>query len=287
MSVLNPTHLADALAVLAAEPTTMVLAGGTDAMVEINMGHRRPKAVVSVGRIPELRSWSYDVSPDGTKPPLLRIGAGVTYAEIETDPLRTWVPALAQAARTVGSPQIRNAATLGGNVGTCSPAGDGLPVLAALDAVVHLVSASASRNLAFSDFMTGPKRTALLPGELIEAVTVPVFQGWQGYAKVGVRNAMVISNAGACLVVDDTGGVRIALGSVGPTILRCPDAEAFANSVVDHDNRSVAEDAVAEFGRLTAEAARPIDDHRSTAAYRRHAVAVLARRLLRRAFPNV
>src|SRR5436309_46175 len=153
MSVLNPTHLADALAALAAEPTTMVLAGGTDAMVEINMGHRRPKAVLSVGRIPELRSWSYDASADGTTP-LLRIGAGVTYAEIETDPLRKWVPALAQAARTVGSPQIRNAATLGGNVGTCSPAGDGLPVLAALDAVVHLVSATASRNVPFIDFMT-------------------------------------------------------------------------------------------------------------------------------------
>src|SRR3954468_534033 len=287
MSVLNPTQLADALAALAAEPTAMVLAGGTDAVVEINMGHRRPNAVVSVGRIPELRSWSYEASPDDTTPPLLRIGAGVTYAEIEMEPLRTWVPALGQAARTVGSPQIRNAATLGGNVGTCSPAGDGLPVLAALDAIVHLVSTTGSRSLPFTEFMTGPKRTALLPGELIEAVTVPVFQGWQGYAKVGVRNAMVISNAGACLAVDDTGAVRIALGSVGPTILRCPEAEAFANTVVDHDNRAVAEDAVAEFGRLTAEAARPIDDHRSTAAYRRHAVVVLARRLLRRAFPNV
>src|SRR3954465_6584079 len=101
MSVLNPTHLADALAALAAEPTTMVLAGGTDAMVEINMGHRRPKAVVAVGRIPEVRSRSYDVSQERTTSPLLRIGAGVTYAEIETGPLRKWVPALAHAARTV------------------------------------------------------------------------------------------------------------------------------------------------------------------------------------------
>jgi len=286
MSVLNPTRLADALEALAAQPTALVLAGGTDAMVEINMGHRRPDAVVSVSRIPELRSWSYDVSPDGTTPAQLRIGAGVTYAEIETEPLCTWVPALGQAARTVGSPQIRHAATLGGNVATCSPAGDGLPVLSALDADVHVVSATGSRTLPFARFMTGPKRNALLPGELIEAVSVPVFQRWQGYSKVGVRNAMVISNAGACLVVDDDGGVRIALGSVGPTILRCPDAEAFAAGVVDHDSRSVADADVLEFGRLAAEAARPIDDHRSTAAYRRHAVAVLARRLLRRAFPN-
>ena len=286
MSVLNPTRLAEALEALAAQPTALVLAGGTDAMVEINMGHRRPSAVVSVSRIPELRTWSYDASPDGTSPAQLRIGAGVTYAEIETEPLCTWVPALGQAARTVGSPQIRHAATLGGNVATCSPAGDGLPVLAALDADVHLVSASGSRKLPFAQFVTGPKRNALLPGELIEAVSLPAFQQWQGYSKVGVRNAMVISNAGACLAVDDGGGVRIALGSVGPTILRCPDAEAFAAGVVDIDSRSVAEADVVEFGRLAAEAARPIDDHRSTAAYRRHAVAVLAQRLLRRAFPN-
>jgi len=286
MSVLNPTHLAEALEALAAQPTALVLAGGTDAMVEINMGHRRPTAVVSVSRIPELRSWSYDVSPDGTTPARLRIGAGVTYAEIETEPLSGWVPALGQAARTVGSPQIRHAATLGGNVATCSPAGDGLPVLAALDADVHLVSATATRTLPFAEFMTGPKRNALAPGEIIEAVSVPVFDAWQGYAKVGVRNAMVISNAGACLAVDDDGGVRIALGSVGPTILRCPDAEEFAAGVVDHDTRSVADADVAEFGRLAAAAARPIDDHRSTAAYRRHAIDVLARRLLRRAFPN-
>jgi CO/xanthine dehydrogenase FAD-binding subunit len=134
--------------------------------------------------------------------------------------------------------------------------------------------------------MTGPKRTAMLPGELIEAVTVPVFTGWQGYAKVGVRNAMVISNAGACLVVDDDGGVRLALGSVGPTIIRCQQAEAFAASAVDPSARSVTDADAVEFGRLAAAAARPIDDHRSTAEYRRHAVAVLARRLLRRAFPN-
>jgi CO/xanthine dehydrogenase FAD-binding subunit len=273
--------LADALAALAVEPTAMVLAGGTDVMVEINSGHRRPGAVIVVGRIPELRTWSHDVSSA-----TLRIGAGITYAELEREPFLQWVPALSQAARTVGSPQIRHAATLGGNVATCSPAGDGLPVLSALDAVVHLVSATDSRSIPFSEFMTGPKRTALLPGELIEAVSVPVLTRWQGYAKVGVRNAMVISNAGACLAVDDAGGVRLALGSVGPTIIRCDEAESFAASVVDHDGRSVTEAEAAEFGRLAASAARPIDDHRSTAEYRRHAVAVLSRRLLRRAFPN-
>lgn len=281
MSVLISTTLAEALSALADEPASMVLAGGTDVMVEINSGHRRPPNVIAIGRIPELRTWSHDAVST-----TLRIGAGVTYAELEREPFLTWVPALSQAARTVGSPQIRHAATLGGNVATCSPAGDGLPVLAALDAVIHLVSSSGGRSLSFAEFMIGPKRTAMQPGELIEAVSLPVFAGWQGYAKVGVRNAMVISNAGACLAVDDAGGVRLALGSVGPTILRCPEAEAFVATAVDHSTRSIAEPDVVEFGRLAASASQPIDDHRSTADYRRHAVAVLARRLLRRAFPN-
>ena len=281
MSVLIATNLTDALDALAADPTAMVLAGGTDAMVEVNSGHRRPHAVIAVGRVPELRTWSHDAASA-----MLRIGAAVTYAELEVEPFLNWVPALSQAARTVGSPQIRHAATLGGNVATCSPAGDGLPVLAALDATVHLVSPGDTRSISFREFMTGPKRTALLAGELIEAVSVPVFSGWQGYAKVGVRNAMVISNAGACLVVDDGGGVRLALGSVGPTIIRCTDAESFAATVVDQTRRSVSDGDATEFGRLAAAASRPIDDHRSTAEYRRHAIAVLARRLLRRAFPD-
>lgn len=281
MTVLIPTSLADALTALAADPAALVLAGGTDAMVEINAGQRRPSSVLAINRVTELCSWTYDAASS-----TLRIGAGVTYAELEGEHFQQWVPALSQAARTVGSPQIRHAATLGGNVATCSPAGDGLPVLAALDAVVHLISVDGARSMRFAEFMVGPKRTALLPGELIEAVSMPVLSGWQGYAKVGVRNAMVISNAGACLAIDDSGGVRLALGSVGPTIIRCNDAESFASSVVDHADRSVSDDAAAEFGRRAAAESSPIDDHRSTAAYRRHAIEVLSRRLLRRAFPN-
>jgi CO/xanthine dehydrogenase FAD-binding subunit len=281
MSVLIPATLAEALTALDDAPSSMVLAGGTDAMVEINGGHRRPDSVIAVGRLAELRTWTHDVIAA-----TLKIGAAVTYAELETDQFRRWVPALSQAARTVGSPQIRHAATLGGNVATCSPAGDGLPVLAALGAIVHLVSTAGQRSVPFVDFMVGPKRTALGAGELIEAVTLPVFAGWQGYAKVGVRNALVISNAGACLAVDDDGAVRLALGSVGPTIIRCSRAEAFAATVIDHGRRAVSEADAIEFGRVAASEARPIDDHRSTAEYRRHAIAVLSRRLLRRAFPN-
>lgn len=282
MSVLVPTSLDEALRALAATPSADVLAGGTDLMVMVNEGHRSVADVVVVNRVPELRTWAHDPTA-GT----LRLGAAVTWREIEREPIAAWVPSLAQAARTVGSPQIRHAGTIGGNVGTCSPAGDGLPPLAALDAVVHLASAGGERSMPFTEFMTGPKRTALQPGELVVAVTVPVLSGWQGYSKVGVRNAMVISTASAALVVDEaTRTVRIALGSVGPVILRCPEAEALAAAEADFATRRLSAAAVERCAELVRGAARPIDDHRSTADYRRHAVGVLAARLLRRAFPN-
>lgn len=283
-TVTVPRTLADALRILAESPEAAVLAGGTDLMVEFNAGHLRATEVVVVNRIGELCSWQHN--PDlGT----LHIGAGITYSEIEQSPIAGWVPALAQAARTVGSPQIRHAATIGGNVGTCSPAGDGLPVLSALEAQIHLASATGERTLPFADFMVGPKRTARQPGELITGVTVPVFSGWQGYSKVGVRNAMVIAVASASLVVNSDGAprdVRLALGSVGPVILRCPEAEALIAAEADFEARRVSTAVAAQFAELGRAAARPIDDHRSTAEYRRHAVGVLAGRLLRRAFPN-
>jgi CO/xanthine dehydrogenase FAD-binding subunit len=282
MTVFVPTSLTEALHALRERPDALVLAGGTDAMVEINSGHRRPIDVVSVTRVPELTSWRHDPSL-GT----VRIGAGITYADVLTSPLSTLLPALAQAARTVGSPQIRQAATIGGNLATASPAGDGLPVFAALDATVHLASVDSVREVPIAEFFTGPKRTVRRPDELLTAVTVGLLDGWQGYAKIGVRNAMVISAAGACLATDHTTrSVRIALGAVGPTILRCPDAEAYASEHVDWDVSGVDGAVVAEFARRVAATSRPIDDHRSSAEYRRHAIGVLAGRLLRRAFPN-
>lgn len=282
MTVFVPTTLDDAIAALSAAPDALVLAGGTDAMVEVNAGHRRPVSVISINRVAELRSWTYDPVTSA-----VRIGAGVTYAELMEPPLSELVPALAEASRTVGSPQIRHAGTLGGNLGTCSPAGDSLPVLSALDAVVHLTGASGERSISVHEFMVGVKRTARLPDELIVAVTLPVLRGWQGYSKVGVRNAMVIALASACVAVDaESSSVRLALGSVGPTILRCGDAEAFAAEAIDFGARSVSAAAARRFGELAASASRPIDDHRASADYRRHAIGVLASRLLRRAFPH-
>ena len=255
-------------------------------MVEINERHRTipyPVApVISVGRVPELTSWTID--PEARR---LTLGAAVRWAEIERDPLRGVVPALAEAARTVGSPQIRNAGTVGGNLATCSPAGDGLPVLAAHDAEVHLVSATGRRSMPVGEFMVGVKRTALEPGELIESVSMAILDGAQGYSKVGVRNAMVIATASACVATDvPTTSVRIALGSVAPTVIRCDEAEAIAADAVDWTARSLDPASARAAGAAAAAASRPIDDHRSTAAYRRHAVGVMVERLLLRAFPG-
>lgn len=281
MSVEVLSTLHEALQFLAARPDALVLSGGTDLMVELNGGHRQADAVACVNRVRELRSWLHD--PGAAT---VHVGAAVTYAELMTEPLASLLPALAQAARTVGSPQIRNAATIGGNVATASPAGDGLPVLAALDATVHLASATDTRDVSFDHFATGPKRTVLRPGELITGITVPVLHGYQGYSKVGVRNAMVIATASACIATHaPQRSIRLALGSVGPVIIRATDAEQFASGSVDWSAGSASDGVVTEFAHLAAAAARPIDDHRSSAAYRRRAIQVLAARLLRRAFP--
>lgn len=286
MPVVFPSSLVEAVAAAGERPDALVIAGGTDLMVEVNERRRSlpwtDAAVIAVSQVPELTSWTLDPATA-----TLTIGAAVRWADIERDPLRSMVPALAQAARTVGSPQIRDAGTIGGNLATCSPAGDGLPVLAAYEAIVNLVSADGRRSLPVAEFMVGVKRTALAPGELIESVSVPLLDGWQGYSKVGVRNAMVIATASACVATDvSSRSIRIALGSVAPTVIRCAAAEAVALDAVDWSVRSIGPDVAARAGEIAAAASSPITDHRSTADYRRRAVSVMVRRLLIRAFPG-
>jgi CO/xanthine dehydrogenase FAD-binding subunit len=280
MSVLVPTELGGVLAALAERPDAHVLAGGTDLMVEVNYGHRRPSAVIGLRRCTELRR--HGPAGDG-----YRIGAGVTYTDLAEPAIAARYPALAAAARTVGSPQIRNAGTIGGNIGTGSPAGDTLPVLAALDAGIELTAAGSMRVVAWSDFFVGPKRTTRRPGEVITAVRLPAVDGPQDYLKVGTRNAMVIAVASVALVVDRASrSVRVGLGSVGPVPLRAPEAEAFAMANIDWDDLLVPDPRTyGTFGAMVAAAARPIADHRSTADYRRHAVGVMARRALMRTLP--
>ncbi len=263
MEVIHPRTLDEALAALAEHPDATPLAGGTDLMVEVNFGRLRPERVVTLRRVEALQEW------DGR-----RLGAGVTWRRMEAGP---W-PALSQLARTVGSPQIRNAGTIGGNLGTASPAGDGLPFLAALDAEVELSSRAGRRTLRWDEFITGVKQIQRRPEELITAALLPDrIPSRQAFGKVGVRSAMVISTVSACVLREEDGSTRVALGAVAPTPMRARRAEA----MISAESRP-SEAARAEFARLVSEEVRPIDDHRSTAAYRRHAAGVLARRLLER-----
>ena len=280
MSVLVPRTLKDALQAISANPSAQLIQGGTDLMVEINFNHRKPTDVIALRRVDELKSVQIDA-----KKSQVTIGAGLPYQQMEHGEIAQYIPALAQAARTVGSPQIRSAGSIGGNLGTCSPAGDALPVLSALDATINLQTADSSRTIAIHDFMVGVKRNARQPGEIIVSTTMPIISGWQGYAKVGVRNAMVISVASCCLVVDRTNGtIAVALGAVGPTIIRCRETESWLASQIDLKTKAtVSPNLLQEFGDRIANESKPIDDHRSTAAYRRHAVSVLARRMLTRA----
>jgi CO/xanthine dehydrogenase FAD-binding subunit len=275
MELLQPTTWEDALAARAANPGALPLWGGTDVMVDVNFGRSRPEAIVDLTRVAELTDWGGDGGA-------LRIGAGVTYTRAIAE-LGDRLPGLAAASRTVGSPQIRNRGTLGGNLGSSSPAGDALPPLYASRAEVELASAArGTRRLAVAEFVTGPKRNLLEPDELIAAVHLPAARGPQVFSKVGTRNAMVIAVCSFALSLDaEARTVGTCLGSAAPTPVRAEEAEAFAEAELDWEGRRpVAPATLERFGELVAAAARPIDDVRGTSAYRRHALAVLGRRAL-------
>src|SRR5918999_5019936 len=165
MEILQPDTWREALEMKADQPEAKPIAGGTDVMVEMNFGHIRPPAMLDLTRVSELTEWG---SVNGR----LRIGAGVTYTRLIAE-LGDRLPGLAIASRTVGSPQIRNRGTVGGNLGTSSPAGDGLPPLYASEAEVEIASVTGSRRLPVAKFITGQKRTALAADELIDAYQLP------------------------------------------------------------------------------------------------------------------
>jgi CO/xanthine dehydrogenase FAD-binding subunit len=290
MEFLQPQTWAEALAAKAAAPDAVPIAGGTDVMVELNFARRRPAALLDLTRVGELSGWSVR---DGR----LRVGAGVTYAELtgeraagEPDrrvglgELGRRLPGLAMAARTVGSPQIRNRGTIGGNLGSASPAGDCHPSLLAAGAEVEVASVRGTRLIGIDDFFTGVKRNALAPDELIAAVWIGAPSGPEQFAKIGTRNAMVIAVAAFGLALHPgRRTVGTGIGSAAPTPVRAREAEAFLGAALDglwESRELLPEAVVTEFGALVSAAARPIDDVRGTAAYRRHALAVLARRTL-------
>lgn len=260
MEVATPRSLDEALRVKADHPDALPVQGGTDVMVALNFDRARPEVLLNLNEVPELRGWSRE---NGT----LRIGSGLTYTEVLAGPVGEALPALREASRTVGSPQIRNRGTLGGNLGTASPAGDALPPLLVENAVVELASVGGVRTMPLREFLVGPKRNAAEPDELITAVLVEPSGGSQTFLKVGPRNAMVIAVCSLAVVADrGRGELRASFGSSGPVagLVSCPLDEpgSFAARVTD--------------------AASPIDDVRGTAAYRRHALGVLAERALKR-----
>jgi CO/xanthine dehydrogenase FAD-binding subunit len=278
MDFLQPRSLEEALELKAARPEAMPIAGGTDVMVELNFDRARPPAVMDLGQVPELEGFQLQ---NGR----LRLGARLTYTQA-VDLLGELLPGLAIASRTVGSPQIRNRGTIGGNLGSASPAGDALPPLLAGGAEVEVASARGGRRLPIAEFLTGPKRSALAPDELIRAVHVPRAGGPQQFAKVGTRNAMVIAVCSFALCLEPRARrVGTGIGSAGPTPLTAAEAERFLEGELEAgglwESRAALGDGIlARFGELAAAAARPIDDVRGSAAYRVHALAVLARRTL-------
>jgi CO/xanthine dehydrogenase FAD-binding subunit len=282
VEILQPETWREALELKREQPDARPIAGGTDVMVEMNFDRIRPRAMLDLNRVGELADWA----PDGD---WLRIGAGVPYARL-IDELGDRLPGLAIAARTVGSPQIRNRGTVGGNLGTSSPAGDGLPPLYAAGAEVEVASVDGSRRIPVGDFITGPKRNCLAADELIAAFWIKPADGPQEFAKVGTRNAMVIAVCSFALTVSpERRAITTCIGSAGPTPLRAHAAEEFIAGVVEElglweSPAPLPPSALGRFGELVEAAARPIDDVRGTAAYRGHALRVLGRRTLRRAW---
>ena len=260
MEVLTPQTLDELLQLKQAHPGAVPVQGGTDVMVELNFDRTRPETILNLNAVEELRGWRRE---NGS----LWLGAGLTYAEVMASELAATLPALAEASRTVGSPPIRNRGTIGGNLGTASPAGDALPPLLVESADVELASVREQRSVPLEEFLLGPKQNALEPDELIVGVRLAPSEQPQTFMKVGPRNAMVIAVCSLALLVDrERGELRAAFGSTGPVtgLVTTPldERDGFADAV--------------------AEAASPIDDVRGTAAYRRHALRVLTTRALER-----
>jgi CO/xanthine dehydrogenase FAD-binding subunit len=278
MEFLQPQTWAEALQLKAAYPDAVPIQGGTDVMVELNFDRYRPEHLIDLTRVRELAEWA----PDNGR---IWLGAGVTYTRVQTE-LGGWLPGLAMASRTVGSPQIRNRGTVGGNLGAASPAGDSHPPLLAAGAQVEVESGRGTRLIPADEFYTGVKRNALESDELIKAVVVTPPAGPQQFCKIGTRNAMVIAVAAFSLALHpDRRAVGTGIGSAGPTPLRARLAEDFLAQALAEDDLwesrgDLPESTSRRFADLVADAAEPIDDVRGSARYRIHALSVMARRAL-------
>ena len=275
MDFFRPKTLDEALALKSAHPLALCINGGTDVMVELNFDRKRPEVLLDLSAVEELSKWSHEGEN-------INLGAGVSYSRIQAE-LAEFLPGLAMASRTVGSLQIRNRGGVGGNLGSASPAGDAHPSLLSTGATVNVASVQGKRSIDIHEFFIGPKKSALKADEIITSIVITKARGGQQYSKIGTRNAMVIAVCSFGLAIDATAKtVGTGIGSAGPTPLRAPEAEAFAASKLDWANgAAISPDVLKEFGALVAAAARPIDDIRGTAAYRRHTLGVISARSLK------
>ena len=263
----SPAHLQlrrartldEALRILRDE-TRMPIAGATDVYVTLNFGQSMPQRYLDIWALDELR----EISMQGDT---LVIGALASYTSLIRSPLLSHhLPILVEAAHLVGGVQIQNRGSLGGNIANASPAGDSLPVLAAVDAVVVLRSTSGERLVPINEFFTGYRTTVLRPDELITAVHVPPIKGRQYFRKVGTRAALAISKVVIAAVRDGT--PRIAFGSVAPTVVRAHATERALGAGAS----------IEEATKILATEIKPIDDLRSSAQYRMRVAANLLKR---------
>lgn len=257
LALLQPRSLADALRMLRDEQSLVPMAGCTDLYVSLNFGTLAGRRFLDLSRLADLRG----VTPRGE---CLSIGAMTTFTEIRQSPLiRRRLPMLAAAAGQIGAVQVQNRATIGGNIANASPAGDSLPVLAVAEASVVLRSAEGERRAPFTTFFTGYRKSVRRADELIVAVEVPPIVGAQWFRKVGTRAAQAISKVVMAAVRGPH--VKVAFGSVAPTVVRVPNTEELLSSG----------GSLADAQQMLAAEIIPIDDLRSTAAYRSRVAANL------------
>jgi xanthine dehydrogenase small subunit len=276
--VTSPRSLAEAYAALSGAPARPI-AGGTDLMVAITgeLGDL-PERVLDLWRLDELRGMTVDGDA-------VSLGALTTYTDIRRSAVcREHLPALVEAAATIGAAQIQNRGTLGGNIANASPAGDTLPVLLALDAVIVCGSSRGERSVPAESFWTGYRQTALAADELVVRIRIPLAAGRETrFRKVGTRRAQSISKVVLALSYRDAGpaapwsDVRLALGSVAPTSIRARDTEAAL------EGRPPTPETADRAAEVLAAELHPIDDVRSTAEYRRLVAARVLHRLIREA----
>jgi len=265
--------LGDALRFLSEKgERTKIIAGGTDLIPKLREENSRPEFVLNILEIERL-SGITELNH------ILRIGSTTTHAQlVESEILQRSCPSLVQAAASVGGPLIQNRGTIGGNIANASPAADLAPALLTLDAEVVLMSEKGTRVVALQDFFIGPGKTVLNPNELLVEISIPLPKGQTIFLKLGRRQAMTLSivNVAVCLEMEGRNcrNAKIAMGSVAPTPIRCPQAEIL---LVD---KEIDPELISKCAGEAMAMSKPLDDQRAKAWYRVQAGAVLLRRAL-------